>query len=180
MFYKWRYKTPLGLDDLLMNSDGEYLTGLWFENSSDTLKHIIDCVEEELPIFKETSEWLDIYFNGKVPNFIPKYKVFNLTSFRKEVIDIINNISYGDILTYKDIAKEIAERKNITKMSSQAVGRAVGFNPICIIIPCHRVIGTNKSLTGYGGGINNKIFLLKHEGHEIDDFIIPKVRDIYE
>ena len=86
--YKWKYETPEGFSNMLMNSDGEYLTGLWFDGSRDSSKHTTDCEEKELPIFKETSKWLDIYFSGKDPDFTPKYKINNLTQFRKEVIDI--------------------------------------------------------------------------------------------
>ncbi len=139
-----------------MNGDEESLTGLWFEGSRDTKKHEINCEEKELPIFKETSKWLDIYFSGKKPGFTPKYKINNLTTFRKEVADIMSNIPFGKTLTYNDIAKLIAKDRGISKMSAQAVGGAVGWNPICIIIPCHRVVGTNGSLTGYGGGIKTK------------------------
>ena len=85
MVYKYRYETPNGFSNILMNSNGKDLTGLWFEGSRDALKHKIECEEKDLPIFKETSKWLDIYFSGKIPNFIPKYKLENLTSFRKEV-----------------------------------------------------------------------------------------------
>lgn len=174
MIYKYKYKTPNGFSDLLMNSDGEYLTGLWFEGSRDSSKHEINCEEKYLPIFKETIKWLDIFFSGKEPDFTPKYKINNLTSFRKEVIDIINAISFGETLTYNDIAKIIAQNRKIEKMSAQAVGGAVGWNPICIIIPCHRVVGTNGSLTGYGGGIKNKAELLKLEKNDMNNFFIPK------
>lgn len=150
MIYKYMYKTPKEFSNLIMNSDGEYLTGLWFEGSKDSVKHNINCKEKELSIFKETSKWLDIYFSGKDPDFTPKYKIKDITPFRKEVIDIMNNISFGKTLTYNDIAKTIAKNRKIEKMSPQAVGGAVGWNPICIIIPCHRVIGTNGSLVGYG------------------------------
>ena len=95
MVYKWLYKTPDGFDDMIMNSDGEYLTGLWFTKSKDSSKHITNCEEKNLLIFKETSKWLDIYFSGKNPDFIPKYKINNLTSFRQEVINIMDTISYG-------------------------------------------------------------------------------------
>ena len=98
----------------------------------------------------------------------------NITPFRKEVIDIMNNIEYGKLLTYNDISKIIAKNRNIKRMSSQAVGGAVGSNPICIIIPCHRVVGTNGSLTGYGGGINNKVELLKLEGIDMSKYFVPK------
>lgn len=166
MVYKWIYKTPDSFDDLLLNSDGEYLTGLWFVGSKDAFKHMIDCEEKNLPIFKETSMWLNIYFSGKNPDFTPKYKIENLTPFRQEVFDIMNAITFGSTLTYLDIAKMIASKRGIKKMSSQAVGKAVGWNPICIIIPCHRVVGSNGSLTGYGGGIRNKCALLTHERND--------------
>lgn len=172
--YKWKYNTPERFTNIYMNSDGEYLTGLWFEGSRDSSKHTLECEEKELPIFKETSKWLDIYFSGKNPNFTLKYKINNLTSFRKEVIDIMNTIPYGKTITYNDISKIIAKNRGINKMSSQAVGGAVGWNPICIIIPCHRVVGTNGSLTGYGGGIQNKVSLLKLEGTNMEEFFVPK------
>ncbi len=157
-----------------MISDGEYLTGLWFIDSKDAFKHITDSEEKNLPIFKETSQWLDIYFSGKNPNFIPKYKIINLTPFRQEVIDIMNSIPYGKTLTYNDISKIIAKNRGIEKMSSQAVGGAVGANPICIIIPCHRVVGINGNLTGYGGGIKNKVALLTHEHNDMKNFFVSK------
>ncbi len=174
MTYKYVYETPGNLSNMIMNSDGEYLTGLWFENSRDSSKHIIDCEEKNLEVFTETKKWLDTYFSGKNPNFTPKYKIEKLTPFRKEVIDIMNSIEYGNVVTYNDISKIIAEKRGMKKMSSQAVGGAVGWNPICIIIPCHRVVGTSGSLTGYGGGINNKIELLKLEGNDMSKYFIPK------
>lgn len=163
MTYKWLYKTPNNFDDIILNSDGKYLTGLWFVGSRDSLKHCTDCLEEKLPIFEETIKWLDIYFSGNNPNFTPKYKINNSTPFREMVTNIMNQIPFGCTMTYGDIAKIIAKEKGIEKMSSQAVGGAVGANPICIIIPCHRVLGANNNLTGYGGGINNKIALLENE-----------------
>ena len=174
MIYKYKYQTPNGFSNILMNSDGEYLTGLWFEDSRNMVKHEVNCEEKNLPIFKETTRWLDIYFTGKEPGFKPKYKINNLTTFRKEVIDIMNTIPFGETLTYNDIAKIIAKSRGIKRMSSQAVGGAVGWNPICIIIPCHRVVGTNGSLTGYGGGINNKVALLTLEKNDMSKFFIPK------
>lgn len=174
MTYKYVYETPGNFSNMIMNSDGEYLTGLWFENSRDSSKHIIDCEEKNLEVFTETKKWLDTYFSGKNPNFTPKYKIEKLTPFRKEVIDIMNSIEYGNVVTYNDISKIIAEKRGMKRMSSQAVGGAVGWNPICIIIPCHRVVGTSGSLTGYGGGINNKIELLKLEGNDMSKYFIPK------
>ena len=108
MTYKNIYKTPENFSNMIMNSDGEYLTGLWFEDSRDSSKHTIECEEKDLEIFKETSKWLDIYFSGKTPDFTPKYKIENLTPFRQEVIDIMNSIKFGKTLSYNDIAKIIA------------------------------------------------------------------------
>ena len=172
--YNWLYKTPDDFDDMIMNSDGEYLTGLYFIGSKDAEKHITDCQKQELPIFQETCKWLDLYFSGKNPNFIPKYRIENVTTFRKEVLDIMSDIPFGKTITYNDISKIIAKKRRIKRMSSQAVGGAVGWNPICIIIPCHRVVGSNGNLTGYGGGMQNKISLLKLEQNDMSDFFVPK------
>lgn len=174
MVYKWIYKTPNNFDNMLMNSDGKYLTGLWFIDSKDAAKHIINCEEKDLPIFRETVKWLDIYFSGKNPEFTPKYKILNLTPFRQEVTNIMNSIKFGETMTYNDISKVIAQKRGLEKMSAQAVGGAVGWNPICIIIPCHRVVGTNGSLTGYGGGIKNKVALLTHEKNDMNKYFVPK------
>ena len=113
MIYKYTYKTPKQFSNMIMNSDGEFLTGLWFEDSRDTSKHELNREEKELPIFKEVSRWLDIYFSGKNPDFTPKYKINNLTPFRKEVVDIMNTIEYGKLLTYNDISKIIAKNRII-------------------------------------------------------------------
>lgn len=174
MNYKYKYKTPDGFYDMIMNSDGESLTALCFEGARDVSKLNTDGEERLIPVFEDTVRWLDQYFKGEVPNFIPKYKIERLTPFRRCVSDIMLDIPYGKTVTYNDIAREIAKMRGIEKMSAQAVGGAVGFNPICIIIPCHRVVGTNGSLTGYGGGIKNKISLLKLEGHDMNKFIIPR------
>ena len=101
--YKYRYKTPESFSNMIMNSDGENLTDLWFQDPRDSFKHIIDCEEKKLEIFKETSKWLDIYFRGEEPDFTPKYKINNLTPFRQDVIDIMNSIEYGKTVTYNDI-----------------------------------------------------------------------------
>lgn len=121
-------------------------------------------MHHELPIFQETSRWLDVYFSGRKPDFVPKFRIENATPFRNKVLEIVRTIPFGEVLTYGQIAERIAEECGIERMSAQAVGGAVGWNPICIIIPCHRVMGANGSLTGYGGGIENKKALLKLEG----------------
>ena len=171
MLYKYTYKTPDSFDDMVMNSDGEFLTGLWFINPPNKSKPKIDCKEKDLPIFRETCRWLDIYFSGIQPDFTPRYRIENFTPFKKEVSDIMLTIPFGKTMTYGDIASQIAKAHGIKKMSPRAVGGAVGWNPLCIIVPCHRVIGSNKNITGYGGGIKNKIELLKLEKNDISSFI---------
>lgn len=170
MTYKWFYRTPDEFSDMLMTSDGEYLTGLWFTKSKDASKYMENGEEKLVPVFEDTISWLDIYFAGKNPDFVPKYRIDNFTEFRKEVIDAMLKIPYGELVTYGDIAKNIAVKRGVKRMSAQAVGGAVGWNPICIIVPCHRVIGLNNQLTGYGGGIENKIALLKLEKHDMTKF----------
>lgn len=170
--YKIVYKSPKAFSNIVMTSDGNFLTGLWFEGSYDKQKSNYE--EKELKIFDEVKLWLDIYFNGKNPSFIPKYNISGITQFEKEVYDILVKIPYGKTLTYDLIAKQIAKKRGINKMSAQAVGRAIGKNPICIIIPCHRIVGKDGSLTGYNGGIKNKIELLKLEQNDMSNFYVPK------
>ena len=163
-----KYKTPQGFDDMWMSSDGEVLTGLWFESSRGQLKHRLDCAEGDMPVFREVRRWLDIYFfSGQQPDFTPRYRMDGLTPFRRDVVEAMRAIPFGETATYGDIAGALARKHGIAKMSAQAVGGAVGWNPICIIVPCHRVIGANGNLTGYGGGIMNKVRLLSLEGHDM-------------
>ena len=157
------YRTPYGFSNMVMMSDGEALTGLHFTYSRKTAEGCRESMERDLPAFRETRRWLDEYFGGREPNFTPPYRIDGLTPFRKDVIDAMLKIPFGKTVTYGDIAAEIAKKRGVKRMSAQAVGGAVGWNPICIIIPCHRVIGANGALVGYGGGINNKAALLEHE-----------------
>lgn len=172
MKYIHTYQTPTGFDNLLLSSDGTYLTALCFEHSRDVRK-IEHGEPKELPIFEQTVRWLDIYFSGKQPDFTPAYKI-DATPFRQAVIERMIRISYGQTVTYGSIAAELAAERNLARISAQAVGGAVGFNPICLIVPCHRVVGANGSLTGYGGGIRNKIALLKLEGCDMTAFTVQK------
>ena len=169
--YTYPYRTSTEFDNMMMSSDGEVLTGLWFDNSADLDKKAAECEcqEKDLPIFREATRWLDIYFNGEQPDWTPAYRIDNLTPFRKEVIDIMLGVPFGKTMTYGEIAARIAGSHGIRRMSAQAVGGAVGWNPLCIIVPCHRIVGSNQKLTGYGGGIKNKIALLKNEGLDIKD-----------
>ena len=164
MNFIFQYHTPEGFGDLLMRSDGKVLTGLWFEGSTDGRKHPAEGIVQDLPLFDETRRWLDIYFSGRQPDFTPRYRIDYLTPFRREVQGLMCKIPFGQTATYGDIAAAIAAKHGVAKMSAQAVGGAVGWNPICIIIPCHRVIGADGNLTGYGGGLHNKMALLRLEG----------------
>lgn len=161
MDYIFHYASPLG--KITLASDGEALVGLWFEGQkyfADTLSS--EHTESELPVFAQTAKWLDIYFSGKAPDFIPPLRL-RLTEFRRAVCEIMLTIPYGQTMTYGEIADIIAKQKNLSGMYAQAVGNAVGHNPISIIIPCHRVIGANGSLTGYAGGLDKKSRLLELE-----------------
>lgn len=163
------YASPLGI--ITMGSNGKQLTGLWFEGQ----KHFGDTLcdrpqHHALPIFDETRTWLDVYFQGKRPTFTPPI-LLNDTPFRRTVWQLLLTIPYGETTTYKDIARQWARQHGVKSMSSQAVGGAVGRNPISIIIPCHRVIGTNGSLTGYAGGLDRKRWLLQWEQASIDRFL---------
>ncbi len=122
-----------------------------------------EAIEKQLPIFEQTKKWLDIYFSGKNPNFIPPINIDSTSSFRKKVFQILLTIPYGQTTSYGKIAKQLQTQSNKT-VSAQAVGGAVGHNPISLIIPCHRVVGSGGSLTGYAGGIDKKVQLLKLEG----------------
>ena len=161
--YIWKYNTPEGFDDLVMCGDGEALTGLWFEGSRDDVHEERGCESRETPVFHDARRWLDEYFAGHDPGFVPNYRIEGLTPFRQAVIEEMLRIPYGATVSYGDIARAIAKKRG-GRVSAQAVGGAVGWNPICIIIPCHRVIGADGSLTGYGGGLENKVSLLAHEG----------------
>ena len=163
MIYTTYYNSPIG--KLLLASKENKLIGLWIEGQKYYLSGIEDEItkNDDEKILIETKKWLNRYFNGEkpCPNELDLAPIGS--KFRKNVWDILCKIPYGKVITYNDIAKEIAKKRKINKMSAQAVGGAVGHNPISIIIPCHRVIGTNGSLTGYTGGLDKKEYLLKLE-----------------
>lgn len=161
----FHYTSPIG--GITLASDEEALTGLWFDGQKYFPNKLVDeSTEAELPIFTQTCNWLDIYFSGKEPSFTPLISRCT-TPFRKAVYDILLTIPYGQTITYGGVARILAERQGVERMSAQAVGGAVGHNPIGIIIPCHRVVGTDGRLTGYAGGLDKKIALLKLEEYEI-------------
>ena len=174
MFYSTRYSSPLG--SILLAGDAHNLVGLWIEGQKyfgDTVKG--DFSEKnDVPVLAAAKEWLDAYFSGEKPPISDLALAPIGGEFRKRVWEILCTIPYGQVTTYGAIAKEMAARMDKKSMSSQAVGGAVGRNPISIIIPCHRVVGSNGSLTGYAGGILKKIMLLELEHVDLKNYFIPK------
>lgn len=169
--YTSEYLSPLGR--ITLACDGEFIIGLWFNQQRHFGNILPEQTEQrEHPLFAEAGHWLDIYFSGREPNFLPPMR-YDSTPFRKAVCDIMLTIPYGKTMTYGEIAAQIARQKGVPSMSAQAVGGAVGHNPISLMIPCHRVVGTNGSLTGYGGGIERKIKLLQGEGADMSTFFVP-------
>ena len=172
MHYINKYHSPFG--SITLASDGESLTGLWFDGQKYFGAALSGENEErDLPIFKKTRQWLDIYFKGESPDIILPLSL-NASPFRLMVWEILRSIPYGQVISYGDIAKIISKKMNTNGMSSQAVGGAVGHNPVSIIIPCHRVVGSNGSLTGYAGGIEKKIKLLTLEKTDMKNMYVPK------
>lgn len=172
MHYITKYLSPLG--NITLASDGQAITGLWFDGQKYFGAGLCkDGKEKSLPVFEETVKWLDLYFRGGKPEFMPRIALTG-TPFRQAVWQILLTIPYGKTMTYGQIAAEIAQTKGLRTMSAQAVGGAVGHNPISILIPCHRVVGTNGSLTGYAGGIEKKIQLLALEQADMTGLFIPK------
>ena len=173
MLYSNKYASPIGM--ITLASDGNFIIGLWLERQRYYAVSMREEIPEkrDIPVFSKTQKWLDAYFAGKMPAIFDVPLAPAGSEFRKSVWDILCEIPYGGYTTYGAIAQKIAAMKNIKTMSSQAVGGAVGHNPISIIIPCHRVVGANGSLTGYGGGIEKKIKLLELEGVDMSAFFVP-------
>ena len=161
MQYVTHYSSPLG--EIFLAADEIGLTGLWFQGQKYFALHLDrDHEEREVPVLKRAKQWLKIYFSGREPELkVPLH--FVGTAFQKEVWEILCTIPYGQTITYGEIAARIAARKGLPHMSAQAVGGAVGHNAISIIVPCHRVIGADGSLTGYAGGTDRKRRLLELE-----------------
>ena len=174
MIYKTHYDSPLG--GILLSADDKGLTGLWFDGQKYFAYGLAEseaCEEQENSILTEAKCWLDIYFSGKEPDFDLPLNPTG-TDFQKRVWSILCTIPYGKTMSYGQIAAQLAAEQAAAHMSAQAVGGAVGHNPLSIIVPCHRVVGTNGSLTGYAGGIDRKIKLLTLEGVDMNRFFVPK------
>ena len=157
-----------------MAGSGQALAGLWLDGQKYFADALLSGKEEnELPVFAQTKKWLDIYFTGKAPDFTPPLSMEGISPFRRRVWEIMLTIPFGQTITYGNIARLI-EKETGKRVSAQAAGGAVGHNCISIIIPCHRVVGTGGNLTGYAGGIDKKIALLKNEGADVSAFTLPK------
>lgn len=171
MIFTQHYNSPVG--GLLLAADNSGLIGLWLDGE----KYFADSLpesnaERETTILCDAKRWLDVYFSGREPDFMPPLHPSG-SDFRKAVWKLLLEIPYGKTVTYGELAKKLAVQRGIPRMSAQAVGGAVGHNEISIIIPCHRVVGTNGSLTGYAGGIEKKIRLLELEKVDMSCFFVP-------
>ena len=172
MQYTSTYQSPVG--EILLACDEIGLTGLWFEGEKFyALSLDKEHEAREMPVFAEVKRWLDVYFSGQEPNFMPPIHMIG-SPFQLSVWEILRQIPYGRTTTYGEVAKRLAAERGLPRISAQAVGGAVGHNPISIIIPCHRVVGSNGSLTGYAGGLQKKIRLLTHEGVDMGRLFVPK------
>ena len=172
MTFTQHYESPLG--GILLAADEIGLTGLWFEGQKYFAHGLpTERTEGSTPALSETKRWLDIYFAGREPDFTPPLPPTG-SSFRQAVWEILLQIPYGKTTAYGEIARQLAKKQGVPHISAQAVGGAVGHNEICIIIPCHRVVGTSGSLTGYAGGIDKKIRLLELEHADMHRFFIPR------
>ena len=171
MEYSGHYDSPLG--GITLTGDGAGLTGLWFDEQAHFAGTPGPVLEEKsLQVFDQAKRWLDVYFSGKDPGFAPPLNMKG-SPFRKAVWELLLTIPFGRTMTYGELARILAARNGLRRMSAQAVGGAVGHNPVALIVPCHRVVGANGNLTGYGGGLDRKMRLLALEGVDMNVFFLP-------
>ena len=172
MTFLTHYDSPLG--GVLLAADESGLTGLWFEGQKYFADNLpAERAERETETLALAKRWLDIYFAGKEPDFMPPLRPVG-SPFRRAVWELLLEIPYGQTTTYGELSRRLAAEMGIAHMSAQAVGGAVGHNGISIIIPCHRVVGTGGSLTGYAGGVDKKVKLLELERADMRGFFVPK------
>lgn len=172
MLFKNRYASPLG--EMIMLSDGAGLTNLNFIDDKFYPAALVEQAQEaQLHVFDAAAKWLNAYFAGRDPGVLPPLALQG-SEFRRQVWQLLLQIPYGCLTTYKELAQKIAVQRGFGLMSAQAVGGAVGHNPICIMVPCHRVVGTNGSLTGYAGGLWRKERLLQLEGLEVQNLFAAR------
>ncbi len=161
-YYTDIYNSPVG--DLLLEADASGITGVRFMGGKFCERGLCGAsTQEESPVMTVLKRWLDVYFRGKEPDFTPPLHLTG-TPFQLEVWNELKKIPYGTTTTYGAIAEKIAADRGLARMSARAVGTAAGKNKICIVVPCHRVVGADNSLAGFAGGIEKKIALLKLEG----------------
>ena len=172
MTFIQHYDSPLG--GILLAADEIGLAGLWFDGQKYFASDLpAERVEQDTPALSEAKRWLDIYFTGREPDFTPPLHPIG-SAFRRDVWEMLLQIPYGQTITYGGIARQLAAKRGLPRLSAQAVGGAVGHNEISVIIPCHRVVGTNGSLTGYAGGIDKKVKLLELERTDMTGLFVPK------
>ncbi len=172
MTFTQHYDSPLG--DILLAADEIGLTGLWFDGEKYFADNLpAEHAEKKTPALAEARRWLDLYFAGREPDFLPQLHPIG-SAFRLSVWEILLRIPYGKTTTYGEIGRQLAKKQGLSRMSAQAVGGAVGHNEISIIIPCHRVVGANGSLIGYAGGIYKKKKLLELERADMTGLFVPK------
>lgn len=171
MLFINRYASPLG--EMVLLSDGASLTHINFVDDKYYPAALARQAQNaDLPVFEQSKKWLDAYFAGRDPGALPPLALQG-SEFRRQVWQLLLQVPYGGLTTYKELAKKIAAQRGSANMSAQAVGGAVGHNPICIIVPCHRVIGTSGSLTGYAGGLWRKGKLLQLEQIDMKNLFVP-------
>lgn len=167
MVYTCKYESPIG--NMLLASDEIGLTGLWFEGQKHFASTLTgEHIQRVTDVHRITRQWLDIYFSREEPQFTPPLNPQG-TSFRENIWEILLSVPYGQTVTYGEIADAYAREKQIDKMSARTIGGAVGHNPILLIIPCHRVVGRDRKLTGYAGGIKKKTYLLNLESADLSN-----------
>ncbi len=173
MYFKTKYLSPLG--KITLASDGQNLLGLWFEGQKHYGASLGQDLQEQddLKVFTQAKKWLDRYLNGHKKDPLDLPLAPQGTDFQKQVWQILLQIPYGKVTTYGEIARKLAKQRGLKSMSAQAVGGAVGRNPLAIIIPCHRVVGTSGSLTGFASGLAVKTSLLDLEGVDTSEFFTP-------
>lgn len=174
MIFNTDFESPIG--KITLTAENEKLTGLWLEGQNYFESTINEEMmkDDNLKIFKEVRNWLDKYFTKKKPDISELALSPSGSEFRKSVWLVLCKVPYGEVTTYGKVAREVAKERGMAKMSAQAIGGALAHNPISIIIPCHRVVGSDGSLIGYAGGIDRKIKLLEYEGVDTSKFFIPK------
>lgn len=176
MYHLIHIPSPMG--EIYLEAKDECLTGIWIDGQGTGESIKVGYEESENVVLHEARLWMESYLRGENPELsrLPFSLDENVkgSAFAKCIWKLLCEIPYGEVVTYGDIAKKAAMLMGKERMSAQAVGGAVGSNPLAIVVPCHRVVGANYNLTGYGGGLDKKVWLLAHEGIAVDKYHMPK------